>query len=64
MAYVYRNAEPPPVDAPNVCPVCRSDEIMTTSKTVSAATYWRCKKCGEIWNVGRRQAPPRRNWPR
>ncbi|MBA2259087.1 MAG: hypothetical protein H0W18_09330 [Acidobacteria bacterium] len=26
---------------------------MTTSKTVSDASYWRCIRCGEVWNVAR-----------
>ena len=65
MAYMYRNAEPVAVEAPKACPVCRSETILTTSKTVSDTTYWRCKSCGEIWNAARRQAPPpRRSWQR
>ena len=65
MSYSYRNVTPEPVDSPKACPVCKSEQIMTTSKTVSDATYWRCKSCGEIWNVSRRQTPaPRRSWQR
>ena len=64
MPYMYRNVEPAAIDAPKACPVCRSESILTTSKTVNVATYWRCTSCGEIWNVGRRQAPPRRTWQR
>ena len=64
MAYAYRNVEPAAVDAPKACPVCRSDAIMTTSKTVSVASYWRCKSCGEIWNAGRRQEPRPNRWQR
>jgi hypothetical protein len=29
--------------------------VMTTSKTITASTYWRCEACGEIWNAGRRK---------
>jgi transposase-like protein len=53
---------------PVVCPVCRSPEPVTSSKTIDASTYWRCLKCGEMWNVGRRQTgggyrpPPSRAW--
>ena len=36
-----------------VCPFCRSDQVATSSKAVSDATYWRCAGCGEIWNQSR-----------
>ena len=44
------------------CPVCRSKDLTTTGKKVTATSYWRCLKCGEIWNqerlgVGARYAP-------
>lgn len=42
-------------DLPSVCPVCQSSAITTTAKSPNANTYWRCGKCGEIWNVTRRQ---------
>jgi transposase-like protein len=35
------------------CPVCRSDQVSTTSKSVNETTYWRCQGCGEIWNQAR-----------
>ena len=41
------------VTAVTSCPFCKSSRVTTTSKTVSAATYWRCDGCGEIWNPGR-----------
>lgn len=41
--------------APAACPVCRSTDLKTTSKTVDEDTYWRCRACGEVWNVGRRR---------
>lgn len=45
-----------PMAAPTACPACRSSEVTTTSKVVSSETYWRCVRCGEIWNVARREA--------
>ena len=44
-----------PVPAPTACPGCRSADIKTTSKVVTAETYWRCVACGEVWNVKRRE---------
>ena len=41
--------------APKTCPFCNSVEVKTTSKEVSAATYWRCASCGQIWNASRLQ---------
>jgi transposase-like protein len=44
------------VIAPSACPACRSSDIKTTSKIVTAQAYWRCVACGEVWNVRRRGA--------
>ena len=43
------------VTAPTHCPSCRSVDVRTTSKVVSAESYWRCENCGEVWNAGRRK---------
>lgn len=43
--------EPPP--APAMCPFCGSSQIMTASEKVDSSAYWRCKTCGQVWNVGR-----------
>jgi tRNA(Ile2) C34 agmatinyltransferase TiaS len=47
--------------APSACPFCQDTRITTTSKSIGDATYWRCRKCGEIWNQSRLPAP-RRRW--
>jgi ribosomal protein L37AE/L43A len=44
-----------PTEPPDRCPQCGSPRVKTTSKAITASTYWRCEACGEIWNVGRRQ---------
>ena len=38
---------------PTACPACRSSRLSTTSKVVTAYSYWRCDACGEVWNAGR-----------
>src|SRR5258708_13455638 len=55
-----REAAPAPDDgaAPARCPVCRSQDLKTTSKVLNADTYWRCGGCGEVWNV---PPPPARS---
>lgn len=45
--------------APSHCPACRSPEVKTASKVVTAASYWRCEACGEVWNVARLNAATR-----
>jgi transposase-like protein len=42
-------------DLPSACPACRSSSIVTTVKKPDVDTYWRCAKCGEVWNVARRR---------
>lgn len=44
-----QSAVPPPAS----CPFCRSTEIAAATEKVDASTYWRCKACGEMWNVAR-----------
>jgi transposase-like protein len=44
-----------PPTVPSNCPSCRSSEVSTVSKVVTAATYWRCSACGDVWNAGRRR---------
>lgn len=52
-----------PAIAPTACPSCGSRELTTTAKIVDASTYWRCSRCGEVWNAARREAG-RRNFSR
>jgi len=40
---------------PPVCPSCRSTATVTTTTKPDADTYWRCTKCGDVWNVARAQ---------
>jgi hypothetical protein len=43
-----------PAAAPTTCPACRSTEITSVTRTPDENAYWRCDRCGEIWNAGRR----------
>jgi len=52
-------AAPADTAAPVRCPVCRSQDVTTTSKVLSVDSYWRCGGCGEVWNVGRHRAGAR-----
>jgi transposase-like protein len=42
----------PPIK-PTTCPFCRSSQIAAANEKTDASTYWRCKSCGEMWNLGR-----------
>jgi ribosomal protein L37AE/L43A len=46
--------EPPP-RRPAACPFCQSKAVGTLAKEITAATYWRCQACGELWNTARLQ---------
>ena len=39
--------------APATCPKCQSSLIVTKAKSPDADTYWRCTRCGEVWNASR-----------
>ncbi len=43
---------PAPEPAPR-CPSCGTRTGKSTDKTVNSSTYWRCTRCGEIWNAAR-----------
>jgi predicted Zn finger-like uncharacterized protein len=54
--FVSSRSTPSAVDAvPASCPFCHSSSIVTTAKGHDADAYWRCEKCGELWNVSRSQ---------
>ena len=35
---------------PPRCPKCRSTETSSAAKRPTANSYWRCLKCGDVWN--------------
>ena len=42
-------------EVPTSCPSCGSRDVVTTSKAVTTATYWRCEACGDVWNIDRQR---------
>lgn len=52
-------ARPGGLLTPARCPSCRSRDLVTTSKVVTADTYWRCCGCGDVWNAGRLRSAAR-----
>lgn len=45
-------------NSPPACPACKSSAVTTTAKHPDVDSYWRCERCGEVWNIGRRQDGP------
>jgi len=39
--------------APAACPTCQVSAVVTKAKSPGADSYWRCTRCGEIWNASR-----------
>jgi predicted nucleic acid-binding Zn ribbon protein len=40
------------------CPFCGDDHATTNKTTISDATYWRCHRCGQVWNPSRLRPLP------
>ena len=38
---------------PASCPSCHSPSIVTNAKIPDVDSYWRCTKCGNVWNASR-----------
>jgi hypothetical protein len=38
------------LNQPPRCPKCRSTETSSAAKKPTANSYWRCLKCGDVWN--------------
>ena len=58
-AEISSPSRPDDTGTPSRCPSCRSTDLVTTSKVVSADAYWRCCACGEVWNAGRTRTASR-----
>ena len=43
-----------------LCPACKAAEVRTTAKSPDENSYWRCERCGEVWNDARRRIDPDR----
>ena len=43
------------VPTPERCPYCASKTIVSAARKPTAANYWRCEACGELWHPERLQ---------
>jgi ribosomal protein L37AE/L43A len=51
------------LNQPPRCPKCRSTETSSAAKRPTANSYWRCLKCGDVWNPAL-LSEPKRWWQR
>ena len=53
-----------PLTAPQPsCPKCGSRETSSAAKRPNEHSYWRCLKCGDVWNPAQLSGTSAR-WPR
>jgi hypothetical protein len=48
---------------PAACPDCRSDQIKGPDQPDAGLSYWRCLKCGVVWNPERSRDSSRQGRP-
>jgi hypothetical protein len=49
---------------PPACPKCQSPDACSASKRPTLDSYWRCLRCGEVWNPSLLVGFSRRRWNR
>ena len=64
MSGPHSPADAEAVDAPTVCPFCRSQSLATAAGKQRASNYWRCDSCGQVWNPERLRLANRYDSPR
>ena len=52
------------LDMPPVCPKCQSPDACSASKRPTINSYWRCLRCGEVWNPSLVIGFSQRRWNR
>jgi ribosomal protein L37AE/L43A len=52
-----RNDDTPAAHTPTECPFCQSRSLASTDRKINAESYWRCERCGQIWNPARLHVP-------
>lgn len=49
---------------PPACPKCQSPDACSSSKRPTLNSYWRCLRCGEVWNPSLMVGFSQRRWNR
>jgi hypothetical protein len=49
---------------PPACPKCQSPDACSAAKRPTANSYWRCLRCGEVWNPSLMMGFSQRQWNR
>lgn len=47
----------PAPEVPQHCPFCGAGHPLSSGKPAADTSYYRCARCGEIWNVARVAKP-------
>jgi len=53
-----------PATQPPVCPKCSSRDTSSAAKRPTANSYWRCLKCGDVWNPSQLASGSGKWWQR
>lgn len=49
------SARPLSHDVIPMCPLCHTGTVAVTAQTLSEGAYWRCERCGQMWDAIRLQ---------
>lgn len=49
---------------PPTCPKCGSRDTSSAAKRPTANSYWRCLKCGDVWNPAQLSGGSGKWWQR
>jgi hypothetical protein len=52
------------LDEPPTCPKCGSREASSAAKRPTPQSYWRCLKCGDVWNPAQLAGSSKGWWQR
>ncbi len=53
-----------PANQPPTCPKCGSRDTSSAAKRPTSNSYWRCLKCGDVWNPSQLSAGSGKWWQR
>lgn len=64
-SFIHTTTQPKTqLDRPPACPKCRSLDTSSAAKRPTPNSYWRCMKCGDVFNPALLTDASRRGWHR
>jgi transposase-like protein len=61
---VSQGAGTVPANQPPTCPKCGSRDTSSAAKRPTSNSYWRCLKCGDVWNPSQLSGGSGKWWQR